>query len=404
MKPLRVAIITRRFWPLLGGPEKVLANLAAELPARSVHATILTARWQSSWSAELLFQDVPVVRLAPAPQGRCNTWRYLRSLARWLRSQRERLDLVYVSELRQEAYAAIGAVQGVPVVLRAERVGRRGDCLWQIDAPGGRRIKRRSMAAAGMVAPTRAAQRELQAAGYPRQRIVYLADGVPLPPPRTPATQAAARALWAETHPALQLPEHALLVVALGPLPSGEELDHLLAAWRTIAGQFPRGRLWLAGPAADRPAVQQQIQRQQLAGRVVAAGAFDQVDELLAAADLLLVPSPEGDHVTLLEAMAAGLPIVAADAADHRAVLADGQEGLLVDAADAAALSAAVARLAQDAELAARYGHAARSRAAAEFSLARMADQHVTWFQQLCTDRESSISSPRSTAQGPKSN
>ena len=274
---------------------------------------------------------------------------------------RDRLDLVYVSQLRQEAYAAIGR--------RARRAGgpagrargTPGRLPLAIDAPGGRRIKRRSMAAAALVAPTRAAQRELQAAGYPRQRIVYLADGVPLPPPRTPATQAAARALWAETHPALQLPEHALLVVALGPLPPGEELDHLLAAWRTIAGQFPRGRLWLAGPAADRPAVQQQIQRQQLAGRVVAAGAFDQVDELLAAADLLLVPSPEGDHVTLLEAMAAGLPIVAADAADHRAVLADGQEGLLVDAADAAALSAAVARLAQDAELAARYGHAARA-------------------------------------------
>ena len=152
--------------------------------------------------------------------------------------------------------------------------------------------------------------------------------------------------VWAETHPALQLPEHALLVAALGPLPSGQELDRLLAAWRAIAGQFPRGRLWLVDPVADRPAVQQQIQRQQLAGRVVVAGAFDQVDELLAAADLLLVPSSEGDHVTLLEAMAAGLPIVAADAADHRAVLADGQEGLLVDAADAAALSAAVVRLA----------------------------------------------------------
>ncbi len=98
---------------------------------------------------------------------------------------------------------------------------------------------------------------------------------------------------------------------------------------------------------ADRAAVQQQIERLQLAGRVVAAGAFDQVDELLAAADLLLVPSPEGDHVALLEAMAAGLPIVAADTADNRAVLADGQEGLLVAAADAAALSAAVARLAR---------------------------------------------------------
>ena len=404
MKPLRVAIVTRRFWPLLGGPEKVLANLAAELLARGLHPTILTARWHDAWSAELLFQDVPVLRLASPPQGRWSTWRYLRSLARALRSRAERFDLVYVSQLRQEAEAALCAARGAPVVLRAERVGRQGDCLWQLDAPGGLRIKRRCLEAAAVVAPTRAAQRELQAAGYPRHSIVYLADGVPLPPPRTPQTRAAARALWAETHPDLQLPDQALLAVAMGPLPIGGELDRLLAAWQPIAGQFPRGRLWLVGPVADRAAVQRQIQRRQLAGRVVAAGAFDQVEELLAAADLLLAPSPEGAHATLLEAMAAGLPIVAADTIDHRAVLADGEEGLLVADDDATALSAAIARFCQDAELAARCGRAARDRAAAEFSLARMADQHVTWFQQLCANRESSTSSPRSTARAPRSN
>ena len=253
MKPLRVAIITRRFWPLLGGPEKVLANLAAELPARSVHATILTARWQSSWSAELLFQDVPVVRLAPAPQGRCNTWRYLRSLARWLRSQRERLDLVYVSELRQEAYAAIGAVQGVPVVLRAERVGRRGDCLWQIDAPGGRRIKRRSMAAAGWWRRPVPPNGNCRPPAIPARESSTSPTVCPCrrrgrPRPRPPPARCGPKPIRPSNSPSTPCWSW-----PWGPC---HRARNWTTCWRPggrLPGSFPAARLWLVGPCRRPP-------------------------------------------------------------------------------------------------------------------------------------------------------
>ena len=88
MKPLRAAIVTRRFWPLVGGPERALANLAAELRPRGVEATIVTVRWLPAWPAQPLFCDVPVVRLEPPPLGRWNMFRYMRALAGWLRSRR----------------------------------------------------------------------------------------------------------------------------------------------------------------------------------------------------------------------------------------------------------------------------------------------------------------------------
>ena len=192
VKPLRVALVMQRFWPLTGGPEKVLANLAGELCRRGLSVTILTARWQANWPAELLYQETPVVRLSPPPLDCWTTLQYTRALARWLRDRADQLDLVYVSQLRHEAYAALRAVgRRLPVVLRAEQVGRHGDCLWQLDATCGRRIKRQCMEAAALVAPTPAARCELEAAGYPRRRIESLADGVPIPPPRTPPGQAA---------------------------------------------------------------------------------------------------------------------------------------------------------------------------------------------------------------------
>jgi glycosyltransferase involved in cell wall biosynthesis len=232
------------------------------------------------------------------------------------------------------------------------------------------------------VAPTRAAQRELEAAGYPRRRIEYLSNGVAIPPPRTPQTRAAARDLLAETHGSLRLPEGALLAVCVSGLQQGQGWEQLLAAWRPLAGHVPQARLWLAGPAPMRQAIQQQIERLQLGGQVLLTGVFDRLDPLLAAADMLVAPSPEGSPVALLEAMAAGLPVVAVDAAANRSLLAHDKEGLLVAPDDTAGLLTAMARLYKEPDLATRLGQAARARAEAEFSLATMADRHVTCFQQ----------------------
>ena len=121
-----------------------------------------------------------------------------------------------------------------------------------------------------------------------------------------------------------------------------------------------------------------------LGGRVVLVGVFDQVDALLAAADLFVRPTIEaGTSMAVFEALAAGLPVVASDIAGHRQWIADGCEGLLASPDDTAAWSAAIGRLLDDPELAARLGGAARQKAAG-FSLAKMADAHLTLFQGLC--------------------
>ena len=141
MKPPRLVMVTRRFWPLSGGTEKTLARLAAALAARGCPTTILTARTQAAWPAAIRFGDVPVVRLSPPPEGRWNTWRYA---ARWPAGSAATGRLR--SGLRLDAARGSGRGDGGgrqrPVVLRPGRIGRYGDCFWQIEAAGGRRIKR----------------------------------------------------------------------------------------------------------------------------------------------------------------------------------------------------------------------------------------------------------------------
>jgi glycosyltransferase involved in cell wall biosynthesis len=87
-------------------------------------------------------------------------------------------------------------------------------------------------------------------------------------------------------------------------------------------------------------------------------------------ADLFVLPAraegkmPYVGHVKLYEYMAWGRPIVAADLPAVREDLRDGENGLLVPAGDPKGLAAAIRRILEDGELAARVG--ARAREAAQ--------------------------------------
>ena len=103
-------------------------------------------------------------------------------------------------------------------------------------------------------------------------------------------------------------------------------------------------------------------------------GKFDDVAQLLVAADVLVSPSPEGSPQGILEAMAAGIPAVAVDVPVNRWLLGDPAAGLVVPPGDAEAMAAALSTLLNDAEEAHRLGAAGWQRVQQEFSLTAMAD------------------------------
>ncbi len=352
---------------------------------RGCKVTVVTGKWEPRWPSTISFHEVPVVRLPHAPQGGWKTLRYVRSLGAWLKEHRDRYDLVYVSGLKHEACAAVQAAGGdVPVVLRAETSGRAGDCLWQLDALFGKRIKRECMKAAAFVGPSRLAEAELKAAGYPRSQIHCIPNGVPIPPARTPEGQAAARTILAELNKKFQLADGARLAVYAGRFARRNGLEHLLAAWKPISTRRPTARLWLAGNGPELPALSRKIEWMHLTDRVIPTGAFSDIETVLAAADLFVLPSLDGGPaVALLEAMAAGTPIVATDTPGTREVMAGGEHGLTVPPGEAEPLSEAIARTLNDFPEAVQRGAAARRHVSDRFSLAKMVDAHVILFERL---------------------
>ena len=77
----------------------------------------------------------------------------------------------------------------------------------------------------------------------------------------------------------------------------------------------------------------------------------------------------EGTPVAVLEAGASGLPVVATRHAGIKDVVIEGKTGFLVDEGDMEGMAEYMIRLANDPELAARLGRAARERIEAEFSM-----------------------------------
>ncbi|MCX7856035.1 MAG: glycosyltransferase, partial [Anaerolineae bacterium] len=130
--------------------------------------------------------------------------------------------------------------------------------------------------------------------------------------------------------------------------------------------------------------IQDHIQR----GIVLAPGWQKDVVPWLAITDIFVLPSyyREGTPVTVLEAMAMGLPVVATDVPGCREAVVHGETGFLVPPRDVDALTLAIQRLIGDPELRWQMGQAGRARTVECFAVERIVGQYLRLYAQLLED------------------
>jgi glycosyltransferase involved in cell wall biosynthesis len=158
-------------------------------------------------------------------------------------------------------------------------------------------------------------------------------------------------------------------VVAAGRLHPKKGFDILIRAIGKLRAYDLDVTCEIAGEGDERGALEALIRELDLAPCVKLVGWTDDVAGFLASGDVFAFPShQEGFPLTLLEAMAVGLPVVATEIDGPNEILKDGVNGRLVPDDDVDRLAEALGEVVADPDAAVRLGDAARALVLGEYS------------------------------------
>jgi glycosyltransferase involved in cell wall biosynthesis len=173
------------------------------------------------------------------------------------------------------------------------------------------------------------------------------------------------------------IPRPARIVGAVGSLYTVKGHLDLIRATPAILKQHPTTHVLILGRGPQHDALVAEATRLGIRERIHLPGHRDDVKDWLAAMDVFTMPSlSEGLPLSLLEAMAAGLPPVVTEVGGMAEVVRDGETGFLVQPGNVTALADRISFLLGNPSLAAKMGTAARDRIRDRFTADRMAAEY----------------------------
>jgi glycosyltransferase involved in cell wall biosynthesis len=327
--PVRILWLTKGLGR--GGAERLLVSLAKRLDRSSFELEVAyVLPWKDALVPEFERLGVPVHCLDGS---RAFDMRWVSRLRRLV--GRGRFDLVH----SHMPYVALGArTLRRPLIIHTEHN------TWETYRPSTRWANRLTYPRnAAVIAVSHAVAVSIRPPPFVRTspRVHVIRHGAELSAngPLTPASRARARRT-------LGLGERALVIGTVGNLTAKKDHRILLEATAQAASHDREIQLVLIGSGPLERAVRDDARSLGLSNRVVFTGSRDDVAELLPAFDVFALSSRnEGLPISLLEAMAAGVPCVATSVGGVPEVIDNGNEGLLVPAGDAAALADALSTL-----------------------------------------------------------
>lgn len=391
----RICLLTESFHPKIGGGETHARLLGATLVRRGVPVFILTQRQVRAWPRLDEVDGVPVRRVGVPGSARFGKFLMMPGALLSLLYRRRDYDVVYVCGMRTlgPVAALLSLMTGCRSVLRAESCDELSgaDTLNKFPSGARRRVIASLFAlrnvlmrrADRFLSISRVIRQEFLDCGVPPERIVSIRNGIDTTrfDPAEPAEKQGMRRR-------LGLPD-GLLCIYTGKLNRGKGLEMLLRAWRRLVLAHPRLHLVLVGSGANQflsceEELRAFVRAHGLEPHVTFTGAVWNVEDYLKASDLFLFPSEkEALGISLIEAMACGLPAIASRTGGILDVIEDGVDGRLIEVGDEEALVAAVDDLVRHPEIGAQLAQAARRKAVDVFSISAVAEAHEQLFRSL---------------------
>lgn len=327
--PVRVLMLLESPFPTTGGggAESQVRTLALALLARGHEVTVLTPmlEWGPQGAADDV-EGIPVRRIGypriPA----------LGSLVLWARlvwylfRNRKNFDAwhVHIAHYLGAIACVIGRWLGIAVIVKFSGQWELDSGLLARDASWPMRVAKRGLANARVYqAISRRIAGEIVARGLPTDRTAAVPNAVDVSrfQPRAGARN----------------PVLPFTAVYVGRLQCHKGLDTLVAAWAQAFGGRDDVRLQLVGKGEDESALREQALAAGVANHIEFLGHRSDVENVLAAADVAVLPSLiEGLSNSLLEFMASGLPVIASRVSGSEDLIVTGRNGWLFDVGDRA--------------------------------------------------------------------
>ncbi len=364
-RPVRVALVTPRFPPDVGGMEQYVGWTARVLAREGFDVTVVTTG-RSRRTTREDFHGVPVIRLG--------TWATLSNTPvspLWPAQLRRLLTALDVDVVNAHApvpgIADVAAyVSPAPVVLTYHS----GSLV-----KGGHPVDPALRAYERRVLP-RVFDRCAELVAVSPVAMTHATGRAHLVPPGVDTDS------FSPPAPGSPRDRTVLYVGRVERTSRWKGLQVLVDALPALRERVPDARLAVVGTGDDVPHLTARAERLGVADMVEWRGAVDHADlpEHYRSAGVTVLPSlteSESFGITLVEAMASGCPVVGSDVGGIPHVVRDGVDGLLTPPGDHAALADALATVLLDREGAAAMGAAGREAAASRWDWARQEERLV---------------------------
>lgn len=359
MKPIRIAlVITELDW---GGAERYLVDLAVNLDRARFEPTVYSLAPRPEDGAASCVPPLEAAEIDVHCLGANGARDFFKTVRRLTALFREhRPDVVQTNLFHANIIGRLAAHRaGIRNVICGNHIADR-DARWRhrVDRWTGR------YAAKHVCVSESVARFTEKYVGHPREKLIVIPN-VDDPSKYPPQCQ-----VEPVDRAEFGFPPTRHLMTFVGRLHRQKGLDRLLSHMSDWSETLPDWDVLLVGEGPEREALQRIVAEHRLEHRVHFAGWRPDVREILAATDLMILPSRwEGMPSVVLHAMCSSLPVLSTEVEGVQELLGAAGDEQIVPSGDAEAWTEQLVRLASNEALRHQLGQANRERAVEHFSI-----------------------------------
>jgi len=296
----KIAIVTRRFWPICNSTELAACEVASAIDAAGHHVDVFTIRWEKSWPQFFKYQNLNVHRINRPVTGPWGGFRYVRNLNRNLTEATPQASIVF--GLGDEAWAVAKTLADrVPFLIRIDGLVLGGNQTRPNFST--RQLTAIDAAERLIVDSSWTAERLALNAAVDTAKISIIPDPIPIDRDglQRQLNKPSARIAISDAHPVLMVESDQPLVVTGAPMNDDLGMLDLVAAWPRVLRRFPHARLWIVGEGKNSRKVWDLIMDKHLVHSVIMPGSFDELDDVFTAADLYVHPLRSNQECSFLK-------------------------------------------------------------------------------------------------------